>query len=83
MEGEDVMILRRWGALATAAALLGTAAAQAAELPSQRGQTHKAKETEAAKTCNIAGNPGVLAANGVCVRFSGYVSSQFTAGQLK
>ena len=27
--------------------------------------------------------PGVLAADGVCVRFSGYVSSQFGAGQLK
>jgi hypothetical protein len=24
----------------------------------------------------------VLAANGVCVRFSGYVSSQFSASQL-
>lgn len=77
------MIVRRWLAFATAAALLGAAAAQAAELPSQRGQTHKAKEAQGAKTCNIAGAPGVLAANGVCVRLSGYVSSQFSAGQLK
>jgi hypothetical protein len=76
------MIIQRWAAL-VAAALLGALAVQAAELPSQRGQTHKAKQTEAAKTCNIAGNPGVLAANGVCVRLSGYVSSQFSAGQLK
>ena len=80
---EVLMIMQRWIAFATAAALLGAAAAQAAELPSQRGQTHKTKETQAAKTCDIAGNPGVLAANGVCVRLSGYVSSQFSAGQLK
>jgi hypothetical protein len=77
------MIIQRWAAFAAAAALLGALASQAAELPSQRGQTHKAKETQAAKTCNIAGNPGVLAANGICVRLSGYVSSQVSAGQLK
>ncbi len=76
------MIIQRWAAFA-AAALLSALAVQAAELPSQRGQTHKAKQTEAAKTCNIAGNPGVLSVNGVCVRFSGYVSSQFSAGQLR
>ena len=76
------MIIQRWAAL-VAAALLGALAVQAAELPSQRGQTHKSKQSEATKTCNIAGNPGVLAANGVCVRLSGYVSSQFSAGQLK
>jgi len=77
------MRVRRWLTSAMAAALLAGAAAQAAELPSQRGQVHKQKQTEAAKTCNIAGNPGVLAANGVCVRLSGYVSSQFSGGQLK
>jgi hypothetical protein len=77
------MIIQRWAAFAATAALLGALAGQAAELPSQRGQTHKAKEAKAAKTCNIAGSPGVLAANGVCVRLSGYVSSQFSAGQLK
>jgi hypothetical protein len=77
------MIIRRLPAFALAAALLGVTAGQAAELPSQRGQTDKPKQAERAKTCNIAGSPGVLAANGVCVRFSGYVSSQFGAGQLK
>jgi hypothetical protein len=77
------MSVQRWLTFAMAAALLGAAAAQAAELPSQRGQNHKAKETQGAKTCNIAGAPGVLAANGVCIRLSGYVSSQFSAGQLK
>ena len=76
------MIVQRWVAFALAAALLGAAAGQAAELPSQRGQTNKPKKAEPARTCDIAGNPGVLAANGVCVRLSGYISSQFTAGQL-
>lgn len=77
------MIIQRLAAFVTAAALVGALAGQAAELPSQRGQTHKQKQTEAAKTCNVAGAPGVVAANGVCVRFSGYVSSQFSGGQLK
>ena len=76
------MIARRWLAFALAAALFGAAAGQAAELPSQRGQTMKPKKTEPAQTCNIGGNPGVLAADGVCVRLSGYISSQFTAGSL-
>jgi hypothetical protein len=77
------MFVRRRVAFALAAAVLGAGAGQAAELPSQRGQTDKPKRTEPAKACNIAGNPGVLLANGVCVRLSGYISSQFTAGQLK
>jgi hypothetical protein len=76
------MIVQRLAGIAFAAALLGAAAGQAAELPSQRGQTNKPKQSEPAKKCNIAGNPGVLAANGLCVRLSGYISSQFTAGQL-
>jgi hypothetical protein len=77
------MFVRRTVAFALAAALLGAAAGGAAELPSQRGQTHKPKRAEPGRTCDIAGNPGVLTANGVCVRLSGYISSQFTAGQLK
>ena len=77
------MIVQRWVAFALAAALCGATAGQAAELPSQRGQTNKPKQAYAAKTCNVAGVHGVLAANGVCVRLSGYVSSQFGAGQLK
>jgi hypothetical protein len=52
----------------------------AAELPSQN---KKSKPPEAVKHCNIAGSPGVLAANGVCVRLSGYISAGFGAGQLK
>jgi hypothetical protein len=77
------MIVQRWAALILAAGLLGGVAGQAAELPSQRGQSDKPKKAEPAKACNVAGNPGVLAANGVCVRLSGYLSSQFGGGSLK
>jgi hypothetical protein len=62
-----------------AAATLVTSVA-AAELPSQG---KKAKSPEALKHCNIAGSPGVLAASGVCVRLSGYISAGFNAGQIK
>jgi hypothetical protein len=77
------MIIQRWTAFALAGAIVAATAGQAAELPSQRGQSDKPKKAEPAKSCNVAGSPGVLAADGVCVRFSGYVSSQFGAGQLK
>jgi hypothetical protein len=52
----------------------------AAELPTQ---TKKPKPADAMKHCNIAGSVGVLAANGVCVKLSGYVSAGFNAGQVK
>jgi hypothetical protein len=77
------MIVQQRVAFTLAAALLGAALGQAAELPSQRGQSDKPKKAEPAKACNVAGSPGVLAANGVCVRLSGYVSSRFGGGQLK
>jgi hypothetical protein len=73
------MVVRYSFACALAVAVLGASAGQAAELPAQSKKPPKA---EPARTCDIAGNPGVLAANGVCMRFSGYVSSQFSAGQL-
>ena len=73
------MIVERWFACALAAAVLGVTVGQAAELPAQNKKPTKA---EPAKACDIAGHPGVLTSNGVCVRFSGYVSSQFSAGQL-
>ena len=76
------MIIQRWVAFVLAAALLG-AAAQAAELPSQRGQSDKPKKAEYVRPCNVAGTVGVLASDGVCVRFSGYVSSKFGGAQLK
>ena len=59
------------------------AALAAAELPSQNDHNKKPQPTEAVKHCNVAGSPGVLAANGVCVRVSGYISTGFGAGQLK
>jgi hypothetical protein len=64
------------------AALLSASAGHAAELPSQH-HTDKTKGAEALKKCNVAGSPGVLAGNGVCVRLSGYVAAQFGGGQLK
>lgn len=77
------MNLPGWIASALAGALVTAVAAQAAELPSQHGRHDKSKRPEYVTPCNIAGSAGVLASDGVCVRFSGYVSSQFTAGQLK
>jgi hypothetical protein len=77
------MIIQRSVAFALAANIVAAMAAQAAELPSQRGQSDKPKKPEYVTPCNVAGSPGVLAADGVCVKFSGYVSSQFGAGQLK
>ncbi len=74
------MIVERWFACALAAAVLGATAGQAAELPAGNKKPSKA---EPAKKCDIAGNPGVLAANGVCVRLSGYVSSQVSGGNLR
>jgi hypothetical protein len=74
------MIVERWFACALAAAVLGATAGQAAELPAQSKNPTKA---EPAKKCDIAGNPGVLAANGVCVRLSGYISSQVSGGNLR
>jgi hypothetical protein len=76
------MIVQRRIGFALVAAVLGATAVQAAELPSQR-HSDKPAQAEAAKKCNVAGSPGVLAGNGVCVRLSGYVTSQFGAGQLK
>ena len=74
------MIVERWFACALTAAVFGATAGQAAELPAQ---SKKPTKTEAVKKCDIAGNPGVLAANGVCVRLSGYISSQVSGGNLR
>jgi hypothetical protein len=60
--------------------LIGAGAAAAAELPSQH---NKPKWSEPVKHCDIAGSPGVLAANGVCVRISGYVAAGVGAGRAK
>ena len=74
------MLIGRWTAFALAAVLAGVNSADGAELPSQN---KKPRPPEAVKHCDIAGSPGVLAANGICVRMSGYVSTRVGAGQLK
>jgi len=66
-----------WGLLAAMA--LANALA-AAELPTQ---DRKPKAPQAAKHCNIAGSTGIQAANGVCVRLSGYISGGFNAAHIK
>ena len=74
------MVMNRsivWGFLA--AMTLANALA-AAELPTQ---DRKPKAPQAAKHCNIAGSPGAQAANGVCVRLSGYISGGFSAEHVK
>lgn len=69
------MILKR-PIVALVAALIAAAPAFAAELPSAK----KAKAPpESAKRCSIGGMSGVLAANGVCVKLSGYISAGVTA----
>jgi hypothetical protein len=81
------MTLQRRFAFALAAALLGAAVGRAAELPAQNAPdsalNKRPKQAQPTKLCNIAGVSGVQAANGVCVRFSGYVSSGVSAGQIK
>jgi len=74
------MATDRWTTFAILAVLALPTALSAAELPSQN---KKPKPPESAEHCNVAGSPGVLAANGVCVKLSGYISAGFTAGRLK
>lgn len=66
--------------IAILAVLQLPAVLSAAELPSQN---KKPKPPEAVMHCDIAGSPGILAANGICVKLSGYVSAGFSAGKLK
>ena len=77
------MIIQRRVAFALVGAAVAAIAGHAAELPSQRGHSDKSKKAEYVTPCNVAGSTGVLASDGVCVRFSGYVSSKFGASQLK
>jgi hypothetical protein len=77
------MTVERCFAFALAFALLGAIAGQAAELPAQNTQSKKPKQAEPVRHCDIAGSPGVLTADGVCVRMSGYISTGVGAGQLK
>jgi hypothetical protein len=81
------MSLERRFAFALAAALVGAAVGQTAELPAQNAPENapnkKPNQAEPTKLCNIAGAPGIQAANGVCVRFTGYLSTGVSAGQIK
>jgi hypothetical protein len=64
--------------LASAAGFAAVAGAEAADLPSK-----KAAPVESVKVCNVAGITGwTLPGTDVCVRLSGYVSAQFTAGNI-
>ncbi len=64
--------------LGSAAALAAATGAGAAELPSR-----DARPAAAAKTCTVDGAPGVVLAGGdACVRISGSVSAQVSAGSL-
>ena len=65
---------------ALAAILMGVSIAGAAELPTRN---QKGKPAKSVQHCDIAGSPGVLAANGVCVRISGYISAGVGMRQLK
>ncbi len=66
-------------ALLVGSAIAGSAAAGAAELPSHKSPPTAAK----AETCAIDGAPGaVLPGSGACVRISGSVSAQVSAGSL-
>jgi hypothetical protein len=61
-------------------AALGAYCATAAELPMRQ-----AKPTDKPlRHCEIQGKPGFLASDGqTCIRLSGYVSGQVSAGNLK
>ena len=64
-------------AVAAALALAAFPAVHAAELPSRAKPAKPAEGAQAQKKCNIAGVPGVLAANGVCVKLSGSITAGF------
>ncbi len=75
----------RAGAIVLALAALASfpCAGGAAELPSQAKKPKPPETARAVETCNIGGVVGVVAANGVCVRLSGYISVGVAAGTVK
>ena len=58
-------------------------AGQAAELPAQVKKAKPPESAQPVRKCNIGGIAGVVAANGVCVKLGGSVSTWFGAGQIK
>ena len=71
------------GALVVAIMAASTFAGRAAELPSQPKKPKPPEAAQAMKKCNVAGITGVLAANGVCVKLGGYISTGVSVGQIK
>ncbi len=64
--------------LGSATAIVAVAAAQAADLP-----TRKAAPVEYVRVCNVGGITGwVLPGSDTCVKLSGYITAQFTGGNL-
>ncbi len=71
-------MLHRTLLLGSAAAFVFSASASAADLP-----TRKAAPVEYVKLCNVGGVTGwTLPGSDTCVKFSGYVTGQFTGGTL-
>jgi hypothetical protein len=66
----------RASAIGLAVSTLVLASAQAAELPSRAASP----KDPPARTCEIAGVRGLLTAGGVCLKISGSVSGQMSAG---
>ena len=64
--------------LGSAAGIVAVATAQAADLP-----TRKAAPVEYVKVCNVGGITGwVMPGSDTCMKISGYITSQFTGGNL-
>jgi Porin subfamily len=64
--------------LGSAAGIVAVASAQAADLP-----TRKAAPVDYVKICNVGGITGwVLPGSDTCVKLSGYMTAQFTGGNL-
>src|ERR1700691_5032718 len=64
--------------LGSAAGIVAVASAQAADLP-----TKKAAPVEYVKVCNVGGITGwTLPGSDTCVKLSGYMTAQFTGGNL-
>ena len=72
------MMLSRTLLFGSAAAFALAGSASAADLP-----TRKAAPVEYVKVCNVGGVTGwTLPGSDICVKFSGYITGQFTGGVL-
>ena len=72
------MTLARSLVLNSAAGIVAVATAQAADLP-----TRKAAPVEYVRVCNVGGITGwTMPGSDTCVKFSGYMTAHFIAGNL-